>query len=120
MLMGYYKNGGAALVDLGEQLDDLIAHFGVDVARRLVGDDERGVVDQSARKRHALLLAARKLGGVVVSLIGKTYKIDYGDCPLGMSPTQKYFPEDGRNYLMPIPRNEITKSKGTIEQNPGY
>ena len=52
--------------------------------------------------------------------LGKTYKIDYGDCPLGMSPTQKYFPEDGRNYLMPIPRNEITKSKGTIEQNPGY
>lgn len=52
--------------------------------------------------------------------LGKTYKIDYGDCTLGMSPTQKYFPEDGRNYLMPIPRNEITKSEGSIEQNPGY
>ena len=52
--------------------------------------------------------------------LGKEYKIDYGDCTLGFSPTQKYFPEDGRNYLMPIPRNEITKSEGSIEQNPGY
>ena len=52
--------------------------------------------------------------------LGKTYKIDYGDCRKGVMPAKKYFPEDGRNYLMPIPRPEITKSKGSIEQNPGY
>jgi len=55
--------------------------------------------------------------------LGKTYKVDYGDCILTFSPTQKYFPKVGDeypNYLMPIPRNEITKSEGSIEQNPGY
>lgn len=55
--------------------------------------------------------------------LGKEYKLDYGDCCLNISPTPKYFPfKDGvyTNYLMPIPQNEIIKSEGSIEQNPGY
>jgi len=55
--------------------------------------------------------------------LGQEYKIDFGDCCLNVSPTQKHFPKVGDvypNYLMPIPRNEITKSEGSIEQNPGY
>ena len=52
--------------------------------------------------------------------LGKEYTIDYGDCILNQNPTPRYFPEDGRNYLMPIPRNEITKSEGKFLQNPGY
>ena len=52
--------------------------------------------------------------------LGKEYTIDYGDCILNQNPTPRYFPEDGRNYLMPIPRNEITKSEGKLQQNPGY
>ena len=52
--------------------------------------------------------------------LGKTYKIDYGDCAKGVMPSPKMFPADGRNYLMPIPRPEITKSEGSIKQNPGY
>ncbi len=57
---------------------------------------------------------------VTYKWLGKEYKIDYGDCCLTISPTQKYFPEDGRNYLMPIPQIEISKSRNTIAQNPGY
>ena len=52
--------------------------------------------------------------------LGKEYTIDYGDCILNQNPTPRCFPEDGRNYLMPIPRNEITKSEGKLLQNPGY
>ena len=52
--------------------------------------------------------------------LGKEYKIDYGDCILNQNPTPRYFPESGRNYLMPIPRNEITKSGKNLVQNPGY
>ena len=52
--------------------------------------------------------------------LGKTYQIDYGDCAKGVMPAKKYFPENGSNYLMPIPRPEITKSNGKIVQNPGY
>ena len=60
---------------------------------------------------------------VTYKWLGKEYKIDYGDCCLTVSPTQKYFPEVGGiypNYLMPIPANEIAKANGTIVQNPGY
>ena len=73
---------------------------------------------------------------------GKTYRVDYGECCLTISPTQKWFPnknrvrptgvikcsnkpgvensEDYPNYLMPIPQPEIDKTKGRILQNPGY
>ena len=55
--------------------------------------------------------------------LGKEYQIDYGDCWLTMCATQKHFAKVGDvypNYLMPIPANEITKSEGSIVQNPGY
>ena len=57
---------------------------------------------------------------ITYNWLGKDYTIDYGDCILNQNPTPRYFPEDGRNYLMPIPRNEITKSEGKLVQNPGY
>ena len=50
--------------------------------------------------------------------LGQDYEIDYGECPLTFSPTQKYFVP--ANYLMPIPETDIKKSQNTIEQNPGY
>lgn len=50
--------------------------------------------------------------------LGKDYEIDYGECPLTFSPTQKYFVP--ANYLMPIPETEIKKSGDFIDQNPGY
>lgn len=50
--------------------------------------------------------------------MGKTYKLDFGECLLSISPTQKVFVE--ANYLMPIPETEIAKSLGCIKQNPGY
>lgn len=52
------------------------------------------------------------------SWLGKDYEIDYGECPLTFSPTQKYFV--AANYLMPIPETEIKKAGDTILQNPGY
>ena len=57
---------------------------------------------------------------VTYKWLGKEYTVDYGDCALTITPTQKYFPADGRNYLMPIPQDEITKSKGSLVQNPHY
>ena len=73
---------------------------------------------------------------------GKTYRVDYGECCLTISPTQKWFPnknrvrptgvitcsnkpgvedsEDYPNYLMPIPQPEIDKTEGRVLQNPGY
>ncbi|MDR3060891.1 MAG: RagB/SusD family nutrient uptake outer membrane protein [Dysgonamonadaceae bacterium] len=48
---------------------------------------------------------------------GTAYKIDFGSCK-SMMGIQKAFSD--KDYLMPIPRNEITKSEGSIEQNPYY
>lgn len=52
--------------------------------------------------------------------LGKKYRIDYGDCLSGFLAPQKNFPANGSHYLMPIGRNEITKSRNSIEQNPNY
>lgn len=50
--------------------------------------------------------------------LGKTYRIDYGDCLTGLAPTEKAW--DDKMYLQPIPANEITKAEGHLVQNPGY
>jgi len=50
-----------------EQLEDVGAGFRVEVARRLIGEDDRGLRDERARDRDALLLAAGELGGPVLA-----------------------------------------------------
>ena len=55
-------------VDAVEQLHDPDRGLGVEVAGRLVGQQQRRVVDERARDRHALLLAAGELVGEVVEL----------------------------------------------------
>src|SRR2546429_365525 len=53
------------LVQTLENFHDLHAGAAVQVPGRLVGEDNRGVVDQSARNGHALLLASRELRRMV-------------------------------------------------------
>src|SRR5678816_314672 len=57
------------LAELVVELLEERQHFGrrlaVEVAGRLVGHDQRGIGDERARDRHALLLAAGKLRGVM-------------------------------------------------------
>ena len=50
------------LVDAQQQLEDLPADERIEVAGRLVGDDQPRVVDERAGDGRALLLAARQLG----------------------------------------------------------
>ena len=66
--MGGDDDGRARAVDPVDQLHDPDRRLGVEVAGRLVGQEQRRVVDERARDRHALLLAARQLVGVVVQL----------------------------------------------------
>jgi len=42
-------------VEVAQQVQDLLGRFGVEVPGRLVGDDNRGVGDDGARDRDALL-----------------------------------------------------------------
>jgi len=52
---------GAELLDAREELDDLPARHRVEVAGRLVSDEDPRPVDQRARDRDTLLLATREL-----------------------------------------------------------
>ena len=61
-------HGRALRVQLGEQLHDLAALVGVQVAGRLVGQDDRRIGDHGAGDRHQLLLSAGELVRIEVLL----------------------------------------------------
>ena len=58
--MGDQHDRAAAVVQLGQQLDDGAAGAAVEVPRRLIGEDDRGVTDESAGDGDPLALAARQ------------------------------------------------------------
>jgi hypothetical protein len=58
------------LVETAHERDDLVGALGVQVAGRLVGPHDRGVVDERTGDRHALALAAGQLVGKVVGAVG--------------------------------------------------
>ena len=70
--MRYDDNGYSRLIYQTEHIHYFRRHFGVDIARRLVGDYHFRVVDNSSGKRDTLLLAARKLCGKRFFLAGKS------------------------------------------------
>ena len=57
--------------DFREQVHDLNAGLGVERARRFVGKDDFGVVDEGAGDGDALHLAAGKLAGLFVHVLAK-------------------------------------------------
>lgn len=67
----------AELVDALEQAHDLQRARGVQIARRLVGDDGAGVVDERTRNGHALLFAAGELVGITVGLFLKSDELKH-------------------------------------------
>ena len=70
-VVGRHEHGHAELVDPQQELEDLPADQRVEVAGRLVGDDDPRVVDERARDRRALLLAAGELLRVLLRLLGE-------------------------------------------------
>jgi hypothetical protein len=60
-------------VEREQELDDLRPGGGVEVAGGLVGQDEPRPQRQGPGDRHALLLAAGELGGVVVGAVGEPH-----------------------------------------------
>ena len=67
------EDGRAVRVDAIEQRRDVLAVSLVELARRLVGDEQRRPVGQRARDRDALHLAARELRGQMIGAIGQTH-----------------------------------------------
>ena len=61
---------------LAQELEDLAAGLGVEVAGRLVREDDGRLRDQRAGDRDALLLAARELGRTVAAAILEADRLD--------------------------------------------
>ena len=63
-------------VELPQEGQDLRRALGVQVAGRLVGQDQRRLVDEGPGDRHPLLLAARQLGRAVVGAVTETDEVE--------------------------------------------
>jgi hypothetical protein len=57
-LMGNQYNGVATGMYMSEDLHDLVRGFGIQVTRRFIRKNDRGVIYQSSRNSHTLGLAA--------------------------------------------------------------
>ncbi len=68
LVVGGDEHRGAGAVDPVEQPHDVDRGLGIEVAGRLVGEQQRRVVDERPRDRDALLLPAGELVGHVVQL----------------------------------------------------
>src|SRR6185503_7150218 len=66
------------LVELTEHLQDFLAGHRVEVARRLIREQQRGLVNQRPRDGHALLLPARKLRRLVIHAVAQSDALEQG------------------------------------------
>src|SRR4051812_24830593 len=69
------------LIKLPKQIDDFTAGAAVEVARRLIAHQDRGLVDQGPRDGHSLLLTTRKLAGMVVHTVAQADQLKLLDGP---------------------------------------
>ena len=67
--VGHHDDGRAFLVELAEHAHDFFAVRRVEVAGRLVGEDQLGLPDKRAGDGDALLLAARQLGRTMLGSV---------------------------------------------------
>src|SRR5436190_8567793 len=122
----------APAIDVDEQVDDLVAGAGIEVAGRLVGEQDRGLVGEGARDRHALLLASRELRRIVMAprpeadlgqeLIGADARIGLpGDLerhahvlPRGQRGQQVKELEDEADALAAEPRELVFRQRGDV------
>ena len=79
VLVGDEHDRAARAVQVDEQGEDVGGRGRVEVAGRLVGEDQRGLGHQGAGDRDALLLAARQLAGPVVGAVGEADAVEGGD-----------------------------------------
>ena len=67
-----------------QQVEDLVAGFAIEIARRLVAQQQRGIGDDGARDADALLLAARQLTRIMLGAIGEARRLS-ARCPRAFS-----------------------------------
>src|ERR1035437_4741207 len=82
-LVGDDDDGNALLaIEPRQRLHDFVRIAGVEVAGRFVGEQQAGRVDQGARDRHPLLLAARELARGVALAVAQAEQLERRTRPL--------------------------------------
>src|SRR5262245_54351513 len=82
VLVSDHDDGLTGLVELAQHLHDLVAGVRVEIAGRLVGEDDVRVVDQRPGDRNALLLAAGELHRPVVEPVAQANQLGELDAAL--------------------------------------
>src|SRR5205809_7253594 len=80
-VVGDEQNRLAVAVQVTKELHHLLAAPGVERAGRLVGEEERGVVDQGARDGDALLLTTAQSRRVAIGDISNAEALHQLACP---------------------------------------
>src|SRR3989344_988002 len=70
------QHGGAQIIDTLEDFNDIMRIHGIEIARRLIGDQDIGLIDERARYSNALLLAAGKFMGETPNLFAESHEIE--------------------------------------------
>jgi hypothetical protein len=86
-LVRHHHDRDPALVELLENVHDLETCAAVEVAGRLIGEDDFRIVDESTRDRDSLLLAAGKLARMMIFAAGKA---DGSEDFLAFSPSSAF------------------------------
>ena len=73
-----HHDARAFLVQPDQDLHDLGAVLGIEIAGRFVGEDQVRLMDDRARDRDALLLTARELPGQVIAAVADVHALEHG------------------------------------------
>src|SRR6188508_2860924 len=84
------------VIEALEQLHDLDRELGIEVAGRLVGDQERGLADHRAGNADPLLLTSRELDRAVVLATEQSHLVERGTTVV-FWPLTSRFPRVGRS-----------------------
>ena len=77
-----HERAAEIAVEGHDEVDDLFARRGIQIARGLVGEQERWPPRHRAGHRHPLLLSAGKLDGIVMPPLGQPHIVEQGARPL--------------------------------------
>ena len=69
-------------MDLPKQLHDIEARLCIEISRRLVGQNDGGLIDQGAGHGHPLSLSTRELVGTVIHSVGEPHHVQNLFCTL--------------------------------------
>jgi len=120
-----HQRGAGIRIQGEQQVDDRLAGVRVQVARGLVGEQQRGLRDEGARQRHALLFAAGELFRIVTQALAQadlfedaarrtaqmTYDLKFDGAPVFFS-----WPSKGETSLYPYDETEIEWAQGDLKR----